>query len=157
MMDKEGELVVGTWFCVPLRTKGYAIGVVTRIGDGGVLFGYFFSMLVEEVPLAIPDGCSSEDKILCTKFGCLGFKKKRWPIIGVDECFDPNNWPLPPMIRVDDGSNVAFLTEYNDVVSAVSEKRVDASLIDRYPYDSLLGAGAVEIKLTNLIARKLES
>ena len=143
----------GDWFAVPLRSDGYALGVIARVGSGGVLFGYFFEPKLYSMPTRIPTNVKPDDRIYWSKFSHLGLTKGKWPIIekSSEEC-DCDDWPMPPMIRVDSNSGVAFLSTYdNSTLECVAEEKCDPKLIDKFPYDGLMGAGAVEIMLTNLL------
>lgn len=152
MMARKVLYKPGDWFAVPLRSDGYALGIVSHVGSGGVLFGYFFGPKLDSLPTQVPTNIKPEDRIYWSKFGHLGLTKGKWPIIENSQEYDSNNWPMPPMIRVDDSLGVAFLSSYDDLtLKCIAEEKCDPKLIDKYPYDGLMGAGAVEIRLTNIL------
>ena len=82
--QKYGE---GSWFGVPLKSRGYAVGVVVRQSrkHRGVLFGYFFGSRHDKLPtlLALSDYYPGM-AIYVTMFGALGLKGGSWPVIAVD-------------------------------------------------------------------------
>jgi hypothetical protein len=151
MMANKISYTAGTWFGVPLRSGGYAQGVVARVGDGGILFGYFFGPKLNSLSKHIPKNVRPEDRLYWGKFGHLGITKGKWKLIGVDPNWNNEKWPLPPMVRVDENAGIAFISYYDDSMDIVSEERCDLSLVNDHPYDALMGAGAVEIKLTKLL------
>lgn len=151
-MTNKVSHTVGTWFCVPLREGGYAQGVIARVGVGGILFGYFFGEQLNFLPESLPADIHSDDRILWGKFGDNGLINGEWKIIGIDTDWKNEEWPMPAMIRVDERAGIAFLSKYDDsTLHLISEERCDPSLLDDYPYDRLMGYGAVEIRLTKLL------
>ena len=151
-MAKKKSYTTGTWFGVPLRAGGYARGVVARVGNGGILFGYFFGPKLDSLSEGVPASVYPEDRIHWGQFGHLGLVKGKWPLLGVDTNWENENWPMPSMVRVDEHAGIAFMSQYDDSISFISEERCDPSLVDSHPYDALMGAGAVEIRLTKLLA-----
>ena len=153
MMAKKKPYTLGTWFSVPLRSGGYAKGVVARIGRKGILFGYFFGPKLDRKPTAIPENICSKGHVLYGQFGDNGLIKGEWNIVGVDPNWKDEDWPMPPMIRVDEHAGIALMSTYDDAtLDFISEERCDPSLVDSHPYDRLMGYGAVEIRLTKLLA-----
>ncbi len=150
-MTTRATYELGTWFCVPLRNDGFARGVVTRIGDEGVTFGYFFGPRLEDCATEIPDDLKPEDRVLWGKFGDLGLINGEWPVIGVSDGWRAEDWPMPLMVRVDEAAGIAFASTYDDSIAFVSEERCDPSLAETHPYDRLMGYGSVEIRLTKLL------
>lgn len=152
-MAKKTHYKNGTWFTVPLRSGGYAQGVVARAGNDGILFGYFFGPKLECQPSVVPENICSKDRILYGQFGDLGLINHEWNIIGVDPNWKNEDWPMPPMIRVDEHAGIAFMSKYDDsTMACISEERCDPSLVDTHPYDRLMGYGSVEVRLTKLLA-----
>src|SRR5262249_24112871 len=105
----------GTVFLVPLRTGGYARGVVARSGPKGkVLFGYFFGprLSVPEVNALALDPSKA---ILRAMFGDLGLIKKEWPIVGWVDGWDRSRWPMPDFVRRDpSGKKRPVRVQYSD-------------------------------------------
>jgi hypothetical protein len=155
-MAKKTPYSIGTWFGVPLRTGGYARGLVARVGKGGVLFGYFFGPKLSSLPECMPENLHPKDRIYYGKFGHLGLINGEWNIIGIDPNWKVEDWPMPPMVRVDKYAGIAFMSQYDSTLNIISEARCDPSLVDSHPYDGLLGQGAIEIRLTKLLSKNIE-
>lgn len=146
----------GDWFAVPLENGGYAVGLVARSGRlGKVLFGYFFGPKREKLP-TIDElrGYTAEHAILIGKFGDLGLFEGSWPILGQAGTWERKAWPLPPLARIDVVSGRARKVSYSedDPSRALSETLCDPQEARQLPRDALMGAGAVEIRLTNLLS-----
>jgi len=140
------------WFCVPLRKEGYTLGLITHIGKKGMLFGYFFKPKLKECPKYVPKDICKEQYILRGKFGDKGLQDRKWHIIEVSNTIKMDDWPMSPMIRVDKSANIAFLSHYDNItLDFLFEEKCSPDLIDQYPYDRLMGYGAVEIRLSNLV------
>ena len=72
----------GDWFAVPLRSGGYATGVVARIVTKGILLGYFFGpRRVSIPPVNELVQAAAKDAVLVQRFGDLGIIQHGWPII----------------------------------------------------------------------------
>ena len=124
--------------------------MVARHNGKGVIFGYFFGPRMIGLNPVIPRHPSH--KILWGQFGDLGLIKGEWPIVGQDADWRAEDWPMPPFIRVIDGEEAAFMTEYDPItLRAKTEKKCDASLVATHPYDRLMGYGSVELRLTDLL------
>ena len=89
----------GTWFGVPLKQGGYALGLVARCGEAGEALGYFFGPPQAELPdLSLMSQNTADLAILCCRFGDLGLIEQKWPIIGRAPVWDPAIWPVPKFI-----------------------------------------------------------
>ncbi len=148
---KEGDV-----FAVPLRTGGYAIGVIARVSadKSGGLLGYFYEKKFESVPSMDSIGSLNPDKaVRVLKFGDLSLLKKEWPVIGSVPRWERKNWPLPAFVRKDDLSKKAWRIHYSDdnIHEVIGEypEPFDSSL----ERDALFGAGAIELLLTKLAHR----
>jgi len=145
----------GTWFAVPLRTNGFAVGVVARFAGDGRTFGYFFGPKRKSIPTVKAVGnLTFEQAIWIGRFGDLGLLNGSWPILGETGQWDRAAWPLPAFVRTDDDddeSSAAYITVFSDSLDPVSCKRCDPKLAKKYPEDALSGCGAVEIRLTDLL------
>jgi hypothetical protein len=142
----------GTWFAVPLRDGGYGVGVVSRMAPKGrVLVGYFFGPKREKLP-SLDDmrGIPPEDAVLVQKFGDLYLVQGRWPILGRDDRWQREQWPMPLFGRVVEIDGTAWSVEYQDdnPNSIPREARILPAEAERLPNDALLGAGVVEVRLT---------
>ncbi|AUX47669.1 uncharacterized protein SOCE26_091910 [Sorangium cellulosum] len=98
-----------------------------------------------------------ENALLVGKFGDLEILRKNWPIIGALKDWVPSNWPMLPMARIDEAAGRAWLAIYDDSFNCIKETEIDIDAASRYPYDRMMGAGAVEVRLTNLIRSAEES
>lgn len=142
----------GTSFAVPLRSGGYARGVIARANGEGGAFGYFFGPKIGSPEEATTEDMKPERAILVGMFGDLGLVKGKWPILGKLDGWKRSDWSMPPLIRISDNSIEAWLSYYDENTFAfLREEEVDPSLCDRYPYDRDMGYGAVEIRLSKLL------
>jgi len=143
----------GTVFLVPLLNKGYAVGVLARTSGEGHCFGYFFGpklMRVEEVDVTklVP-----EVAVLKGKFGDLELLRGKWPTVRLLPNWNRNQWRILPLARVDEVSGRAWISIYDDLFNCVEEKEISLSEASECPYDRMMGAGSVEIRLTKLLQR----
>ncbi len=59
---------------------------------------------------------------------------------------------MPPLIRVDEIENRAWLCWYDDrTFRCLREEEVDPKLVTQFPYDRLMGYVAAEIRLTRML------
>jgi hypothetical protein len=142
----------GTWFAVPLRTNGFAVGVLARVAGNGPAFGYFFGPKRSHVPeLKEVQDLTAKDTILQGMFGDLGLLNGSWPVLGRSETWRRDDWPLPPLVRVDPDGSTAFMSFYSDDLILDREETCDPSCATHFPEDGLWGYGAVEKRLTRLV------
>lgn len=144
----------GTWFAVPLRDRGFGVGVVARIGRRGVTLGYFFGPRRDAVPRVNEvENLRPDDAIVVKLFGDLGLIEGSWPIIGRGTQWNRSDWPLPGFRRLDDFTGQARRVEYSekDLVTAVRDVPTTREDVNGLPEDGLSGAGAVEIVLTRVL------
>ena len=146
--------VEGLWVAVPLRTNGYAVGLVARCSKDGVSLGYFFGPKRAEVP-AIDEvqRLSPSEAILVQRFGDLGIHERSWPLLGVARPWDRIAWPTPMFVRYEELTGRSFRVSYDDddPSEVVREDQVPAGAAEQGPRDGLLGSGAVEGVLTELL------
>ncbi len=149
---KYGE---GTWFVVPLREGGRAIGVIARFSiyrDSGVALGYFFPPLGQDIP-SINDvvDLAPEQAIDVRLFGDLFLHDGRWSIIGEDPAWIRARWPFPNFIRRERLTNPPrfwrVIYDDDDPTKILLEERMSGDDESLQP-DLLSGAGAVELVLT---------
>ena len=142
----------GDCFLLPLRDGGFARGVVARHNGRGVVFGYFFRPRVIEKDATVGTLVPSE-AVLSGKFGDLSLLKGEWRILGRIAQWSATEWPMPPLIRVDDMASRAWLSFYDDrTFACLREEAVAPALISKYPYDRMMGSGSVEIRMTKLLS-----
>lgn len=140
----------GTWFAVPLRSKGFAVGVVARRARrGGVILAYFFNKIwgqpppLDEVRVLRPrDAC----RVL--RVGDLGLVNGTWPVVARDPDWRRGEWPTPQFLRKDDLSRKAWVVQYSDHDVNVVELETPTSYDTNLERDAVWGAGAVEVVLT---------
>lgn len=143
----------GTVFLVPLRDSGYAIGVLARADGNGQCFGYFFGPRVEgkdEVEIA---SLAVENALLIGKFGDLEIIRGNWEPIGRVSNWEGDRWKLLPLARIDHDADKAWLCTYDDELNCTKEIVISTDDVGKHPYDRLMGAGSVEIRLTKLISK----
>ncbi len=149
----------GQWFAVPLRDRGYALGIIVRGSyktRGGL--GYFFGPRYEEVPGERETWLKQpEDAILVGWFGDLGIIWGEWPLIPSTRPFRREEWPVPKFHRIDWGRpEKGWLVEYDQENDGrglpVREVYCDAKDLLGLPEDGVYGYEAVEIVLTQLLS-----
>lgn len=147
----------GTWFAVPLREDGFAVGRIARMAPRGrILLGYFFGPRLSAIPaLKTVERLKLQQAIWAKRFGYLGLFEGHWPIIGDSENWNREEWPMPEFFMKDELSKRAYRVVYsgNDL-----QKMVERTLV---PYDTveksthgLAGAEFVEIVLDKLLSKK---
>ena len=145
----------GDWFAVPLRDGGYAVGLVARASRGGVLLGYFFGPKRAEIStLSEVAQLRAEEAILIERFGHLGLKQGTWTVIGQLDSWDRTAWPMPSFVRYEEltGRSFTVLYDPDDPNRVVREEQITPGTAEQGPKDGMAGAGAVEIRLTRLLA-----
>lgn len=138
----------GDWFAVPLRTDGFAVGVVARSSPKGVLLGYFFGPKRSGVPTtAEVQDLTPEAAAAVRKFGHLGLRDGKWPIIGRLPGWDRTSWPIPTMVRYEELTGRTLRVHYDpdDPNRVLSEEVVQPGTAEQGPRDGLAGAGFMEI------------
>jgi hypothetical protein len=149
---KYGE---GDWFAVPLRTGGYAVGLVARANPDGVLLGYFFGPRCEELSsLKGVQGLTPDGAVLVGKFGHLGLRNGKWPVLGRLAGWNRTAWPMPIFVRYEELTGRSFKVIYddNDPNRLLREERIDPGVAEQGPKDGLMGAGFVEKLLTGALS-----
>jgi hypothetical protein len=137
-----------------LRDGGYARGVVARLNGKGLVFGYFFGPKLNSPDEASFRGLNPHQAVNVGKFGDLSLINREWIQLGQIENWNADEWPMPPLIRVNEITGRAFLSRYDDhTFRCVDEEEVSPTVVDEYPYDRTMGAGAIEIRLTKLLNR----
>jgi hypothetical protein len=148
---KEGDV-----FGIPLRTGGYALGLIARMPKNGkILLGYFFGYYFETIPS--PNELPSlkpEHAIWVHMFGDLNLWKDVWPI--VMHIYDWENerkiWPMPQFVLQDRLGLGSWLVTYEkDDPSKELSRVLSKNRIDGHWDDGLAGAGYVEIMMTKLL------
>lgn len=149
------KYVEGDWFAVPLKDGGFGVGLVARKNAGGVLLGYFFGPKRTTLPeLKDLTALSAEDAVLISKFGHLGLRQGKWPILGRLEGWTSTLWPMPAFIRYEELTGRSFRVTYDpqDPNRVLQEEQIPPGRAEQGPRDGLLGAGLVEKVLARLLA-----
>ncbi len=143
----------GDWVAVPLRSGGYAVGLVARADGRGGAVGYFFGPRLKTPPSpGSLDRLRPGDAILIEIFGDLGLMEGEWPVIGPHSKWIREHWPLPAFGRIDEFAGTALRIEYDEVtLEEVGNKPISVQEASQLPRDGLAGSGDVEIRLTKMI------
>jgi hypothetical protein len=144
----------GTWFAVPLRQGGYAVGRVARhTPEGEIILAYFFGPKRERVPtLDEIDRLEPHEAVKVIRIGGLGLIDGSWPIIGDSTRWERQRWPIPAFIRREDPSRTAWRVVYcdDDPNSVPTEERIPYETTG-LESDRLSGHKAAEIRLSQLL------
>lgn len=144
----------GTWFAVPLRNGGFAVGLVARgTAEGPHVLAYFFGPKRESTPsMTEVTDLRAAAAVKVARIGDLHLIDGRWPIVGQSHDFRRSDWPFPSFKRSDDLTRRAWAVEYAEDDPGRSIRKVpiefSTSTLER---DASLGAGAVELVLTKLL------
>lgn len=143
----------GTWFEVPLRQGGVAVGLVTRASiEGKVVLCYFFGPSRSAVPkLAELERLKSYEAVLVARVGDLSIIRGDWPIIGQSTSWKRLDWPVPPFVRRDDLGRRAWVVQYTDDDPNVIAYENPVQYGCKLERDSVFGSGAVELLLTKML------
>lgn len=144
----------GDWFAVPLRQGGYALGLIARLNQEGILLGYFFGPRHDELP-DIKDirQLRAEDAVLVGRFGHLGLKQGKWPILGRADEWHRKEWPMPIFVRYEELTGRSFKVVYadDDPNEILREEQAAPGVAEQGPKDGLMGSGFVEKVLTGIV------
>lgn len=145
----------GTWFAVPLRSGGYAVGVAARVAPKGrILLTYFFGPKRESIPpLEELKSLTGEKAALVLMTGDLHLINGKWPIIGQAVTWNRSEWPMPKFVRHEEFTNRVYLLEYSDddPSTLIKQTRIKEEESKNLQEDISSGSGAAEIKLTKLL------
>ena len=145
----------GTWFAVPLLSGGFGVGVVARTtSKGRVILVYLFGPKRESVPaLSEVIGLDPMVAVKVARIGDLNLINGEWPILGRSPSWQRSRWPMPQFVRSDELSRRAWIVFYSDddPNRDIREEPVPygTSALGR---NSVIGAGGVEIVLTDLLS-----
>lgn len=159
MNKKHIKYSEGQWFAIPLRSGGYAIGIIVRGNyktKGGL--GYFFGPRYDHLPSIVETAPKNKDNfIFIGWFGDLGITNGEWPLIEAEKPFKREEWPVPKFYRIPSLSpGKAVVVEYdqNDqrILHPIREYLVPLSQdILKFPKNTSYGYEAVEIELDKLL------
>lgn len=149
------RLAEGDHFAVPLRDQGYANGVIARLSPGGgVVLAYFFGPRSTTLPVGFQiRSVRPENAVLVARVGDLSLHRGDWPIIFKHDAWDRKIWPMPSFVRRDAVTGELRLIEYddNDPAAEIGIRPAQSEKAGALPDAALLGAGFVEVRLTQLL------
>jgi Immunity protein 26 len=144
----------GDWFAVPLRSGGFATGLVARSNPKGVSLGYFFGPKYTGLPqLSDVADLKRSNALMVGRFGDLGLVRSEWPILGRFDEWKPSEWPMPVFVRHEELTGRAYRVFYaeHDPNKPLREQLVLPREIESGPRDAMMGAGFVEEALSTLL------
>lgn len=145
----------GTWFAVPLRQGGYAVGLAARVTPKeNLLLAYFFGPKRENIPLLEELTPFTRDQaILVLMTGDLHLINGQWQIIGQATDWNRSEWPIPKFVRHEEFTNRIYLLEYSDddPSTFIRQTKITEEESKNLQEDTSSGSGAAEIKLTKLL------
>jgi hypothetical protein len=158
MAKKTRPYKEGDWFAVPLKSSGFGLGLIARVGTrGGIILGYFFGPQREGISDIInTSGLHPADAVLVRQFCDPGLMNGEWPVLFRSEKWQRSDWPVPAFGHIDIvDSRKAYRREYGDNPSDlfVYEEAVTLDEAQRLPADGLDGHIALQIKLTQLLSK----
>ncbi len=144
----------GTWFAVPLRTGGYAVGLVSRATiNGKVIFCYFFGPRRTSVPtLSDVENFKAISAVKLARVGDLALIRREWPIVGHSTLWKRSDWPMPPFVRRSELSGKAWRVHHSNSDPTAIDREEPEPYESTLERDSVFGAGAMELVLTNLLS-----
>ncbi|MEM7375641.1 MAG: Imm26 family immunity protein [Bacteroidota bacterium] len=150
------NFTTGTWFAIPLKSGGYAIGIITG-GQSNIRLGYFFLDRFDDLPKSsdLKDLSASKSSLIAW-FSAKGFKQGRWIVLESNRAFKRAEWPVPRFARVDVvDPTKGFIIEYDpnepNHTQPLREILCSSQETENLPYDGLFGVGAIESKLDSTI------
>ena len=148
-MRKQLPYNEGSWFAVPLRSSGFAIGVVARMDGCGRAFCYFFGPFAQPPSIADVRGLDSNTAVWSARISDLSLVDGTWPVVGEDHTWDRTCWPMKRFRGVDSTSGESWQAEYDEHTFRLLHRYpCDATDLSDHPEDAMFGAGAVEKRLT---------
>ena len=141
-------------FVLPLRSGGYARGVVARSGRRGkVLLGYFFGPKIE-LDQASVEGIRPEDAVLRVRFGDFDLFRGNWKVIGQVSPWSRADWPIPQFLWQDllrrSPDKIIIYTDDDFDKGGIGREESPETIPPDLRRDGMLGSGVVEIELTEL-------
>lgn len=105
----EGDVVA-----VPLKSGGFAQGLVARKGPDGDLLMYFFGPRRETVPHSVETPLLRNLACAAWRTCDDGIAEGKWPIIGTLDDFQYQEWPMPPYTRTCDITGRKTIVYFRD-------------------------------------------
>jgi hypothetical protein len=146
--------VEGTWFAVPLRRDGFAVGLVARAtSKGPCVLAYLFGPQRNAVPtLSRVSGLNPSAAVKVVRVGDLNLINGKWPIIGHWTEFSRSEWCFPKFLRSDEIGHRAWIVEYSEDDPGLAIAKLPVAFgTSQLDDDAAFGAGAVELMLTKIL------
>ena len=153
-MKKKIKIKEGDLFAIPLRNGGYALGIINRM-HGEMTMGYFFDKVYPNVPAEVDaSDIKSWKVILIGKFSSAGIENGEWPLLVTNFAFDRDDWPVPILKMQDPLTDIYYAVVYDETLLNDKRYRISKEEADKLYGDGYYGYGAVEKRLTALLADK---
>ena len=144
---KKQKIKEGTLFSVVVKEDVFVVGLVARIGNGGIFLGYFFPERFDHIPSLDEIGkLSPKNAVLITKPDLQGFNTDLWKVIGEIPDWNPEKWPLPDFVHYSPlGNESPRRRSYvlPELFYPSSEVTCTVSEAAKLPEDGFFGYGAV--------------
>lgn len=142
----------GTWIAVPLKTGGFALGLIARASNRGAVLCYFFGPRRQALPqLSEAKALRPDDAVKVVRVGDLHLLDGKWSVLGTLASWDRSLWSMPPFARRDSLSKRAWRVEHSedDLLTVVSE--VSEPYESQLETDGVYGAQAAEALLDYIL------
>ncbi len=90
----------GDWFVIDLDGNDlYALGTIVRADGNGGAYGYFWAPFQrsQSEPRDLMHSVTPQDAVLQARFGTAGLEGGDWHVVGRDNDFTRERWPVPPV------------------------------------------------------------
>ncbi len=147
----------GDVFRGPLRSGGYAVGVIARVGPDGIICGFFYSPQVGDTPnVTVAVTGEPTAPLLVARVVDRGLATGAWPVVARVRAWDTDVWRMPTFHRFEQLTGRFIAVEYadHDPNRLVRERVIAANDALQLPEDDLYGAGALELELGALLREK---
>lgn len=153
-LDTAGLAPEGSVVTVPLRDRGYGVGVIARNSGDGILLVYFFGIRLDANDLPIDWSTIKPSAAIWVRLvGDLGLLNNAWNVIGTVNPWSRLEWPMPPLARYVDGIGY-YKSFYDDnTLDKIREVRITETEAKQFWEDGMSGYVAAEIALTKRLSR----
>src|ERR1700730_8850117 len=142
----------GSLFLVPLKSGGYARGVVARATNKGpALIGYFFGPRLASNIDVPRENLVPANAILCVRLGDLGLINGEWQIHGKVPNWKREEWPMPDFVRREPGKTKPVLVRYSDNFPLRVVKKYPVDDDSKLVRDMGWGDQAVQKRLSDIL------
>jgi Immunity protein 26 len=155
MIKKKQKVEEGDVFAVPLRSGGFAVGLVARryktIG-----LGYFFNKVFPSIASIEEEANINNLKIeFIGRFGTLGIVDREWPILKLNNSlhFKKEGWPIPIFKMQDPITERYFAVIYGDTLVNETIYPIEREEAEKLFSHTLYGHVSLEKKLDSILKR----